>query len=165
LLAAAVTLSAQQPQKETIDGIRNFTRLDGGGCAGATEPRALAEVAKRGYKSVVNLRDATETGAAIEESRQAAEAAGLRFIHLPLNTSKPDMAVADAFIKAVSDPANQPAFVHCASANRAGALWMTKRMLVDKWPEDRALAEATTIGLTNQTLKQFALDYVAARRK
>jgi uncharacterized protein (TIGR01244 family) len=157
---------SQELQKETIDGIRNFTRVDATtGCAGATEPRALAEVARRGYKSVVNLREATETGAAIDDSRKAAESAGLKFIHLPLNVSKPDMAVADGFIKAVTDPANQPVFIHCASANRVGALWMAKRMLVDNWPEDRALAEATTIGLTNPSLKQFALAYVAARRK
>lgn len=168
-LAGGLVGLAQQPspyaQKETIDGIRNFTKVDGAGCAGATEPRALVEVAKRGYKSVVNLREATETGAAIDESRQAAEAAGLKFIHLPLNSTKPDMAVADAFIKAVTETTNQPVFIHCASANRVGALWMAKRLLVDKWTEEKAAAEATAIGLTNQTLRQFALDYVAARRK
>ncbi len=152
-------------QKETIDGIRNFTRVDDAvGCAGATEPRALADVAKRGYKSVLNLREATEPGAAIEASRAAAESAGLTFIHLPFNSSKPDMTVADAFIKIVTDAANQPVFIHCASANRVAALWMAKRMLVDKWPEEKALEEAKAIGLSSDTLRQFALDYVKARR-
>ncbi len=158
-------LVAQAPQKETIDGIRNFTKVDDAvGCGGATEPRALAEIAKRGYKSVLNLREATETGAAIDESRAASEAAGLKYIHLPLNSAKPDMAVADAFIKAVTDKANQPVYIHCASANRAAALLMAKRILVDKWTEERADAEAKAIGLTSAALRQFALDYVKARR-
>ncbi len=62
-------------------------------------------------------------------------------------------------------PANQPVFVHCASANRASALWMIKRMLVDGWDADRAATEAAALGLTNPALKTFALDYVAAHKK
>ena len=166
-MASMVTaLVAQAPQKETIDGIRNFTKVDDAvGCGGATEPKALAEIAKRGYTSVVNLREAAEAGAAIDESKAAAEGAGLKFIHLPFNTAKPDMAVVDAFIKAVTDKANQPVYIHCASANRAAALLMAKRILVDKWTEDKALAEAKAIGLTNETLRQFVMEYVKARQK
>ena len=66
---------------------------------------------------------------------------------------------------AVTAPANQPAFVHCASANRVSALWMIKRMLVDQWTADRASTEAAALGLTNPALKTFALDYVASRRR
>jgi protein tyrosine phosphatase (PTP) superfamily phosphohydrolase (DUF442 family) len=113
----------------------------------------------------VNLRAATEPGVAIPESRAAAEKAGLKYIHLPFSSAAPDMAVADAFIKTVTDRANQPVFVHCAAANRAGAFWMAKRMLVDKWDQAKALEEARLIGLTGAGLERFALDYVAARRK
>jgi uncharacterized protein (TIGR01244 family) len=164
VLAAAPL--AGQVKKEDLDGVRNFSLVDAKtACAGATEPRALAAIAARGYKAVINLRVATETGAAIDESRAAAEKAGMTFIHLPFVTATPDMAVADAFLKAVTEPANQPVYVHCASANRASALWLAKRLLVDKWPKDKALEEARAIGLTMHPLEQFALDYVAARSK
>ena len=158
-------VAMQALQKETIDGIRNFTKVDATtGCAGATDPKALAEVAKRGYKSVLNLREATEKGAAIDESKAAAETAGLKYIHLPFNSSKPDPAVADAFIKIVTDKANQPIYIHCGGAVRVSGLWMAKRMLVDKWPEEKALAEANEIGPPSETMKQFALDYVKSKR-
>jgi protein tyrosine/serine phosphatase len=65
----------------------------------------------------------------------------------------------------VTDKANQPAYIHCGSANRVAGLWMAKRMLVDKWTEEKALAEAKAIGLSNDALRQFALDYVKARQK
>jgi protein tyrosine phosphatase (PTP) superfamily phosphohydrolase (DUF442 family) len=65
----------------------------------------------------------------------------------------------------VTDPANQPAFVHCASGNRAAALWMVKRLLVDGWDADRAASEATALGMSNPALKQFALDYSAAHKR
>jgi uncharacterized protein (TIGR01244 family) len=163
---ASLTSLLAQVKKEDVDGVRNFTLVDSlTACAGATEPRAMAAIAARGYKAVINLRVATENGAAIEESRAAAEAAGLTYIHLPFNTAAPDMAVADAFLKAVTDKTHQPVYIHCASGQRASALWLAKRMLVDKWSKEKALEEAHAIGLTMAPLEQFALDYVAARSK
>ncbi len=165
MFSMVALVAAQAPQKETIDGIRNFTKVDATtGCAGATDPKALVEVAKRGYKSVLNLREATEANIALDESKAAAEAAGLKYIHLPFNTSKPDPAVADSFITIVTDKANQPVYIHCGSANRVAGLWLAKRMLVDKWTEERAVEEAAAIGLSSQTLKQWALDYVKSKR-
>jgi uncharacterized protein (TIGR01244 family) len=164
-LLAGVALSAQA-KKGTIEGVRNFTVVDATvGCAGATEAAAIPSIAASGYKSIVNLRAASEPGAAIDESRAAAAKAGLTFIHLPLNASTPDPVVADAFLKAVTDKTNQPVFINCGSANRVAALWLTKRMLVDKWDQAKALEEARFIGLSNATLEKFALDYVASRRK
>ena len=156
----------QGPQKETIDGIRNFTKVDATtGCAGATDPKALAEVAKRGYKSVLNLREATEKGAEIDASKAAADSAGLKYIHLPFNTAKPDPAVADNFIKTVTDKANQPIYIHCGGAVRVSGLWMAKRILVDKWTEEKAMQEAILIGPPSETVLKFALDYVKSKSK
>ena len=125
----------------------------------------MPAIAARGYKSIVNLRLATEPGAAIDESREAAARAGLKFIHLPFNSAEPNMTVADDFINAVTTRANQPVFINCGSANRVGALWLAKRMLVDKWDKTKAVEEAKLIGLSSPALETFALDYVAARRK
>ncbi|MES1254567.1 MAG: hypothetical protein ABUS56_03090, partial [Acidobacteriota bacterium] len=86
-------------------------------------------------------------------------------ISIPFNAASPDPAVVDGFLKAVTTPANQPAFVHCASANRAAAMWMIKRIQVDKWDADRAGAEAAALGLTSSALKTFALDYAQAHKQ
>jgi len=166
LLMASTSCSSGGPnQKETIAGVRNFTVVDATvGCAGATEVSAIPAVAARGYKSIVNLRLTAEPGAAIEESRAAAAKAGLTFIHLPFNSAAPDPAVADAFITAVTNAANQPVFINCGSANRVGALWLAKRLVVDKWARARAVDEAKLIGLSSGALEKFAVDYSAARR-
>ena len=42
---------------------------------------------------------------------------------------------------------------------------MAKRMLVDKWDEARAAAEADGLGLTSSPLKSFVLDYVRTHRR
>lgn len=164
-LAVVLTAGAAFAQKETVEGVRNFTKIDATvACAGATEPAAMPALAARGFKTVINLREASEAGALIDESTKAAEAAGLRYIHLPFNSSKPDAAVADRFLATIKDTSLQPVFIHCASGSRAGALWLIKRMLVDGWDEQKAVDEAVMIGLASPTLKQFALEYVAKHR-
>jgi uncharacterized protein (TIGR01244 family) len=169
-LLAAIALSvaslSAQVTKQTVPGVTNFAKLDTTiACAGATTPAAVMEVKKLGYASIINLRQASEAGASLDEEEAAAKAAGIRYVHLPFNTAAPDPAIVQGFLTAVTDPANQPAFVHCASGNRAAALWMVKRLLVDGWDADRAGAEATALGMTSPALKQFALDYAASHKK
>jgi uncharacterized protein (TIGR01244 family) len=123
----------------------------------------MTDVKKMGFASVINLRQASEAGADIEASSAAAKAAGLNYIHIPFNAASPDPAVVDNFLKAVTDKANQPAFIHCASANRAAAMWMIKRLVVDKWDVERASTEAAALGLTNPTLKAFAIEQASRR--
>jgi len=162
---ASTLLYAQGVTKPTVPGVTNFARLETTiACAGATSPDAMPELKKMGFASVINLRVATEAGANIDEEAAAAKAAGLNFVHLPFNAQSPDPAVVDGFLKAVTDPQNHPAFVHCASGNRAAALWMIKRMQVDKWDADRAATEAAALGLTSGALKTFALNYVETHK-
>ena len=158
-------LSAQSVTKETLPGVTNFAKLDTTiACAGATTPQAVSGLKQMGYASIINLREATEAGADIDAEAAAAKTAGITFIHLPFNGAMPDPAVADRFVTAVTDRKNQPAFVHCASGNRAAAMWMIKRMLVDKWDAERAGTEAAALGLTSGALKTFALQYVETHR-
>jgi uncharacterized protein (TIGR01244 family) len=162
-LVIAGAAARAQVTKESVPGVTNFSRIGTTiACAGATTPAAVAEIKKLGYHSIINLRQASENGADLDAEAAAAKAAGINYVHLPLNSATPDPAVVPQFIAAVSAPANQPAFVHCASANRASALWLIKRVQVDGWEFDRAAAEATDLGLTSPALKTFARDYIAA---
>jgi len=160
LLLCATIAAAQSPvTKQTVPGITNFSKVETTvACAGATTPAALADVKKMGYNSVINLRLASEAGAQIDEEAAAAKAAGINYIHLPFNAQSPDPMLVDNFLKAITDKTNQPAFIHCASANRAAALWMVKRIVVDKWDVAQATTEAEALGLTNPNLKTFAVE-------
>lgn len=167
VLTGLTGLAAQaQVTKSSVPGVVNFARVETTvACAGATTPAAMTEVKKLGFASVINLRQATEPGADIEAGAAAAKAAGLNYVHLPFNAASPDPMLVDNFLKAVTDSRNQPAFIHCASANRAAALWLIKRVEVDKWDFDRASEEATALGMTSPALKTFALDHIQAHKK
>ena len=154
-----------QVQKKEVAGIRNYSRVDATvGCGGAVDPAAMAGLKKEGFVSVINLRLASEEGANVEAGRAAAQAAGLKYIHLPFNAASPDTKVIDGFLAAVADRANQPVFIHCGSANRVGGVWMIKRALQDKWPVEKALVEAQAIGLNSAPLTTFATDYIKAHQ-
>ena len=162
VVAAISVLSAaaqSQVKKETVPGITNLARLETTvACAGAVTPASVAEIKKMGFSSIINLRLATEQGADIEGETAAAKAAGINYFHLPFNNAAPDPAVVDSFLKVITDKANEPAFIHCASANRAAMMWMVKRIAVDKWDVAKATEEATALGLTNPALKTFAIE-------
>jgi len=166
LFAALLTIpSVAQVQKKEMAGIRNYSRVDATvGCGGAVDPSAMAGLKKEGFVSVINLRLATEEGANVEAGRAAAQAAGLKYIHLPFNVAAPDSKVVDSFLAAVADRSNQPVFIHCGSANRVGGMWMIKRVLQDKWAMDRALTEAQAIGLNSAPLTAFATGYIKSHQ-
>lgn len=150
-------------QDEVPDGVVNYTRVDATvACAGATPPEAMAGLKELGFASVINFRTAEEDGANIEASQAAAKQAGLTYIHIPFRA--PSAETTSAFLEAVATPANQPTYIHCASANRVGAMWYIKRVLQDDWDTDRAMAEAETIGLRSEQLKEYAQGYVADAR-
>jgi uncharacterized protein (TIGR01244 family) len=162
----AASLAGAQVKSSAVEGITNFKQVETTvACAGAVKATAVASIKNMGFASIINLRLPTEQGAEIEAEAAAAKAAGINYIHSPFNGAMPDPAVADRFIKVVTEPGNQPAFIHCASGNRAAALWMIKRVLIDKWDNEKAIQEATDLGLTSPALKTFALDYIAAHKK
>jgi uncharacterized protein (TIGR01244 family) len=172
LMAAIVTIGVSvaaaqsQVKKSTVPGITNFAQVETTvACAGAVTPASVAGIKNMGFASIINLRLANEQGADIDGEAAAAKAAGITFVHIPFNGSAPDPAVADRFIKTITEPGNEPAFIHCASGNRAAAMWLIKRVLIDKWDNDRAAEEATQLGLTSSALKTFALDYIQAHKK
>jgi hypothetical protein len=71
----------------------------------------------------------------------------------------PDPAVAGQFLDAITMKGSEPAFIHCASGNRAAAMWLIKRLSIDHWTVERATQEAAALGLTNNALRDFAIEY------
>jgi uncharacterized protein (TIGR01244 family) len=172
LAVASLTLftvspaGAQSVTKDTVAGVTNFARLETTvACGGATKPEAVPELKKMGFASIINLRLPTEAGAMVEEEEAAAKAADIKYFNIPLNGQQPDPAVADKFVTTITTPGNEPAYIHCASGNRAAAMWLIKRIVVDGWETDRAVAEANALGLTNPALQKFALEYAQSHKK
>ena len=162
----AATSAAAQVTKETVPGITNFAKVESTvACAGAITTEAVPEIKKMGFKSIINLRLPTEAGANVDAEAAAAKSAGIKFYNIPFSGQAPDPKVADSFLDAITTPGNEPAYIHCAAGNRAGAMWMIKRLAIDHWETDRAYTEAAALGLTSPALKQFAIDYAQTHKR
>jgi protein tyrosine phosphatase (PTP) superfamily phosphohydrolase (DUF442 family) len=107
------TPAGAQVIKESVPGITNYARVESTvACAGAITMEVVPEIKQMGYKSIINLRLASEAGANIDTEAAAAKSAGITFVHIPFNAATPDPAVVDAFLKAITTPGVEPAFIH-----------------------------------------------------
>ena len=163
LLALAFTLVAQDaPAQAPPPDIRNFLQVTPEFCTGAQpRPEHFEMLKRRGVKTVLNLRTPGEHRA--EEEQAAVEAAGMKYVNIPVSYRNPTDADVDAFLKVTDDPANRPMFVHCTLAIRVGAFWLIRRVVRDGMTWDAALDEATKVGLVEAPhLVEFARAYLAA---
>lgn len=145
-----------------IAGVVNFTKVDATvACGGETSHEAIAEIAAQGFRTVINLRLPTEPGVLEEEA--VVRSAGLSYLHLPMDPNAPQAETAEQFLAAVADGAVQPVYIHCASANRVGAVWAIKRVVQDGWSRQDAIAEAEAIGMKSPVMHEFVQRFLDAR--
>jgi uncharacterized protein (TIGR01244 family) len=128
------------------------------------KPEAYTKLAQSGFRSVLSLRTANE-GVDLKMDRELTEAAGMRYIHIPVVTAAPDPKRVDEFIRAVKQEKNHPMLIYCGSANRVAAFWMICRIVEEGWTEENAMEEAVKIGLTRPELKAFVQSYLAQHKQ
>src|SRR5262245_35120097 len=119
--------------------IDNFGKIDEHYFRGA-QPQGddFKALSTLGVKMIIDL---AQEGASGEEA--ASRAAGMRFVRIPMTTHEvPSPAVIAKFLSLVTDPANQPVYVHCIGGkHRTGVMTAIYRMTLDGWNASRAFAE------------------------
>jgi protein tyrosine/serine phosphatase len=122
--------------------------------------RGFAELAALGVRTVIDL-----TGEDHGNEKLMVEQAGMTFYRIPLTTSAwPSQLATSLFLKLVSDPANQPVFVHCQGGrHRTGVMTAVYRMTHDGWTAGQAVTEMKQYRFdrfpTHPSLKSFVFDY------
>jgi uncharacterized protein (TIGR01244 family) len=151
-------LSAEVPPTADATAFPNYRVLRPGlAVAGKPSAEGLAQLKAMGFKTVVDLRTEKE-GTKDEEA--VVKAAGLAYVSIPVTAETLSQADADAVGRVLDDPRAGPVLLHCASANRVGAVWALLRIGQGKTLEE-AEAEGRTIGLKSPALVE-AMRKVAA---
>jgi uncharacterized protein (TIGR01244 family) len=124
------------------------------GVAAAGQPsvEALGRLKEMGFKTVVNLRTAAEAPVVAEE-KKAVEAQGLRYLAVPITPDTFSAADVEAVQKVLDDPSAGPVLLHCASANRVGAVWGVIERRRGRNLEE-AEREAKKAGLTSEPMTE-----------
>src|SRR3989475_6004710 len=170
MLAGLPVMSpAQNSKRLMVPGINTFWLVDetvSRGGSITSRDLAMPALKKRGIKTVIDLAGGAESGA----ERAATEAAGMKYLVFAINPMTLDPAPIEPFLKAASDPANFPVFIHSGNGHRAGMALMIKRVLVDGWTIEKAGIEAAASGLVDDNAMapvwwKFAQDYITSHKK
>ena len=162
--AVAAPAHAATPAALAAIHIDNFGKIDDHYYRGA-EPRGDDFQALSGL-GVKLLIDLAAEGDQAEGAN--AQAAGMRFVRIPMTTHQvPSPAVIAQFLSLVSNPANQPVYVHCIGGrHRTGVMTAIYRMTIDGWNNARAFSEMKAFkfgaDFLHPEFKAFVASYVPA---
>jgi uncharacterized protein (TIGR01244 family) len=120
--------------------------------AGQPQPEDWARLAAEGFQVVINMRGDPERAAA---QQSAAQAAGLRYIHLPLPAYELEPEHLAAFHTLIQAQAGR-IFLHCRSATRVALMWLLDRTVYDGWSQERAEAALRAAGYDEEAMETFA---------
>lgn len=140
IFALSFACFAQEKEKSFSDvKIKNFGQMDDRFYRGARpKDHDFKALAAMGIKTVIDLTDNSR-----EYEQPAAEAAGLRYINIPMeDKSSPEMAQIEEFLKVANDPETGKFFVHCAGGrHRTGVVGAVYRFNKDGWNLEQVMTE------------------------
>ena len=146
-----------------LSGLSNVGRMAPNIYRGAQpKPEGYSTLKKMGIRTVINLRF-------LHSEKEAVEAAGMKSVEVPMSVFKDvDPKTVKRIIAIMTDPVNQPVYVHCAlGQDRTGVVAAVYRMEVDGWSLAEAEAEMQAFGFNDlwYELKEFVRHYAVSLRR
>lgn len=118
-----------------LPGLANFAIVSPALYRGAQPTDAgFRRLRDMGVKTVIDLRGRSH--------RDPLEALGLKYVHIPSSAGQVEKQKVIEFLRIVTDPANQPVFVHCRrGADRTGCYVASYRVVEQGWTAHDAEVE------------------------
>lgn len=138
--------------------ISNFGQMDERFFRGARpKPEQLKNLAALGIKTVIDLTDNSK-----EKEQPAVEAAGMRYINIPIvDKTNPSAEQIAEFLRIVNDPETGKFYVHCAGGrHRTGVIGAIYRFNNDNWNFDQVYAEMEKFDFYTSNGHGKQLDFV-----
>ena len=160
ILVSSITAFSQQ----TDIKIKNFGQMDDRFYRVA-QPKEedYKQLAAMGIKTIIDLTDNPK-----DYEKRDAEAAGMRYVNLPMSdTTYPQAATIDQFLKLVDNPSTGKFFVHCAGGrHRTGVMGAVYRFNHYNWNFDQVYAEMKKYDFYTRwghgDMKKFVEDYAVS---
>jgi tyrosine-protein phosphatase SIW14 len=172
LLGPAIGHAGPRDVPRARAGDLSTIKIDNFGCVSPTycrgaEPddQEYESLAALGIKTVVDLRSDDVD----PEDRLLVERAGMKYAQIPMTTHAPPTAsMVQTFLQIVTDPANQPVYVHCVGGrHRTGVMTAVYRMTQERWTAEQAFKEMKQYkfgpDFLHPEFRQFVYGYQADR--
>jgi len=128
----------------------------------------LAGLKAKGVGTIINLRRPGEQNQPLDPVAwgEAVKAAGLAYVHIPVDPKNLDPAQADAVAKAI-EAAGGACYVHCAAGGRATTHALLARAKTAGHSADEVLAKSHEVGapITDEGFKAFVRTVAGDGRK
>jgi len=163
LLAQPLIAAEQVPFEDAVsENIYNYHRHTPQiATSGELKPGALQELKRFGFKTVVDLRTASE---GVKDEAESITQMGMDYHNIPIGRSWPEPSVFQEFQALVENEDNYPMLIHCRSANRVGMLW-TVYQLEKGVAYNEAIAQGRTIGMKLGWEAQVQTHFLDAKEK
>ena len=159
LLSTSLAFAKDQvPYATQVNDLMRYYRVSPQiATSGALTHDSIQELVKHSFNTVIDLRIESE---GTPNEKKAVEAAGMTYINIPITNDGVNESQLTAF-KRVLEQASPPFLVHCATGNRAGAMWTAYRLKEGISPEI-ALKEGRAAGM-NAGMEEKIKKYWCAR--
>ena len=159
--AVSLTLASAWASSQNED-LLNVQKVDDHVYRGAQPTNGgFKDLAERGIKTVVDLRDIGEHSQADEQ--KAVTDLGIRYVSIPMQgMSTPRDKQIAMVLTLLNDAASGPVFVHCKrGADRTGTVIALYRLVHDGWDSKKALSEAKSYGMSvfQRAMQHYVTDY------
>ncbi|MEZ6020866.1 MAG: hypothetical protein R3F17_12410 [Planctomycetota bacterium] len=156
----AITTEVLEPY--SCGSIQRMHTLGGVFLASQPAEADLAQARDGGVKTVINMRKPAELKF---DEAALVQNLGLNYMNPAWNGV--DELTDEVFTeyREMLKTAQRPILLHCGSANRVGAVWITYRVLDEGLSLEAALAEAKVVGLKTAEYEAKAIDYVQRHQK
>lgn len=127
-----VSAKDQVPYATQINDLMRYLRVTPHiATSGALSKDGIQELVKHSFQTVIDLRSESE---GTPSEKKAVEAAGMVYINIPVTSEGINESQLTAFKQALEQAA-PPILIHCATGNRAGAMWTAYRLSEGIAPE------------------------------
>lgn len=167
IAVASIVVAQSTPQRAALVKIKNFGQMDERFFRGA-QPKTEEDykaLASLGIKTIIDLTDDPK-----EYEKPLAEAAGMKYVHIPMIAKKyPTSEATEMFLKTVNDPETGRFYVHCAGGrHRTGAMGAVYRYEFYNWNFDQVYKEMKDFDFYTSwghgAFKDFVKDYQAKKQ-
>ncbi|QDU82168.1 hypothetical protein Pla110_39230 [Polystyrenella longa] len=145
-----------------LDGIRKVHQFGPTLLCGQPDKEALKNAAENGIEVVITLRKESEIN---WDEADYVESLSLKFhqlgFQLPESLSDD---ILDKSRELLRNTEESPVMLHCASANRVGAVWAAHRVLDHGVDWQTAMKEAKQVGLRNPGYAEQVQDYIKRKQ-
>jgi len=161
-MAADAAKKSPKLSKAELGSTRNVHAFGGTLLCGQPSAADFAEAKSKGIKTIITLREKDELN-----WDEAAALAKLDLNFYQFGFRAPESltpAIIEKTLVIMADAKRTPVMLHCASANRVGAIWLAHRVLNDHIELDAARKEAKAVGLRTAAYETRVLDYIKKKQ-